>query len=148
VASGSTITCLAESIPLRARRIFGFDSFEGLPEPWATYEEGHFACTPPTVPANVELVVGMFDATLAPFLATHAGAVALAHIDCDLYRSTRTVLDVLDPRIVAGTIIVMDEYFIVTEHEQRAFLEWMSAHARKCRHLCRSIEQLCVEIEA
>jgi Methyltransferase domain len=147
VATGVSIRWLADRPQMRDRHLYGFDSFQGLPEPWGRYEVGHFACDPPAVPDNVELVVGLFADTLPPFLETHDGVAALIHIDCDLYASVRTVLDLLAPRIVANTVIVMDEYWIVPEHEQRAFEEWLAAHGRKCRHLCRSIEQACVTME-
>jgi hypothetical protein len=147
VASGSTIRCLAESEPLCARTIYGFDSFKGLPEAWANYPAGHFACDIPQVPDNVELVVGRFEKTLLPFLATHRGDAALIHIDCDLYSSTCIVLDYLTPRIVPGTVIVLDEFWIVTDQEQFAFNEWLETAERSCRHEARSIEQLCVVME-
>jgi hypothetical protein len=140
VASGTTINYLAGTIALHGRRLFGFDSFRGLPEPWADYEIGHFACAPPTVAPNVELVVGDFADTLPPFLATHAGDAALIHLDADLYSSTKTVLDLLAPRIVPGTIIALDEYWIVIEQEQRAFREWLNG--RTCSHVARTFEQL------
>jgi hypothetical protein len=147
VASGATINSLATSLALRQRKLYGFDSFCGLPEPWADYQIGHFACDQPSVASNVELVVGLFAETLPQFLASHAGHVALVHIDCDLYSSTRTVLELLTPRIVPGTFIALDEYYIVTEHEQRAFHDWLDAHGRTCRHLARSIEQAVVVME-
>lgn len=147
VASGSTINHLATSVPLRGRTIYGFDSFRGLPERWADYPIGHFACEPPAVASNVDLVVGLFADTIPAFLARHAGPAALIHIDCDLYSSTRTVLDLLSPRIVPGTFIALDEYFIVCEHEQRAFHDWLLAHGRMCKKLARSIEQLVVVMD-
>ena len=147
VASGATINHLAATIALRGRRIYGFDSFCGLPEPWADYPTGHFACDPPSVAPNVELVVGLFEQTLPPFLAQHEGSAALIHIDCDLYTSTKTVLDLLTPRIISGTFIVLDEYLIVKEHEQRAFQDWLLMHRRKCLPQARSIEQLVVVME-
>lgn len=147
VAGGATINYLACSHALRERRIYGFDSFCGLPEPWADYPAGHFACEPPAVAPNVELVVGLFSETLPSFLEAHEGACALIHIDCDLYASTKTVLEFLTPRIVSGTVIAMDEYWIVPEHEQRAFEEWLREHGRKCRHVCRSFEQAVVVME-
>jgi Methyltransferase domain len=143
VASGATINHLACSYPLRERRLFGFDSFCGLPEPWADYPVGHFACEPPTVAANVELVVGLFSETLPPFLARHEGPCALIHLDADLYSSTRTVLTALDARIVAGTTIALDEYF-VEGSEQRAFNEWIVATGRRWRPEARACEQLVV----
>jgi predicted O-methyltransferase YrrM len=147
VATGGTILWLAARPQMRERRLYGFDSFRGLPECWANYGVGYFACDPPSVPANVELVVGLYADTLPAFLETHPGNAALIHIDCDLYNSTKTVLNLLAPRIVPGTVIVMDEYHIVLEHERRAFEEWLWESARTCRHLCRSIEQACVIME-
>jgi hypothetical protein len=146
VATGSTIRCLAESVPLQHRTIFGFDSFKGLPEAWSDLPVGHFACNPPEVPGNVELIVGWFDRTLAPFLATHPGDVALLHVDSDLYDSARCVLEHFTPRIIAGTVIVFDEYFI-TGQERRAFREWLEKTGRGCRFEARSLEQLCLTIE-
>lgn len=146
VASGATINHLAGTPALRERRIYGFDSFRGLPAPWANYPLGHFACAPPPVPANVELRVGLFAETLPTFLAQHAGPCALIHIDCDLYSSTRMVLATLTPRIVAGTVMVLDEFFIVIEEEQRAFNEWLAANELGCQYEARSVEQLCVVI--
>jgi predicted O-methyltransferase YrrM len=146
VGTGSTIRWLADRLPMQDRKVYGFDSFRGLPEPWAGYKVGHFACPLPTVPANVELVIGYFAESLPPFLAAHEGDAALVHIDCDLYSSTRTVLEMLEPRIVIGTVIVMDEYWIMPEHEQRAFQEWLKVYERDCHHFCRSVEQACVVI--
>jgi predicted O-methyltransferase YrrM len=147
VATGATINHLASTPALRERRIHGFDSFRGLPAPWAGYRVGHFArAEPPVVSANVELHVGLFAETLPPFLATHAGACALVHIDCDLYSSTKTVLAALTPRIVAGTVIVLDEYWIVVNEEQRAFNEWLAVSGHVCRHEARSSEGLCVVV--
>jgi hypothetical protein len=147
VAGGTTIRALADCPPLRERPIFGFDSFKGLPEAWGRYPKGQFACAVPEVPHNVELVVGWFDETLAPFLASHRDDVALLHIDCDLYSSTRTVFEHLGPQIVAGTVIVLDEFWIITDHEQRAFNEWVAANGRQYRDEARSVEQLCAVME-
>jgi predicted O-methyltransferase YrrM len=147
VASGATLLWLADRPQMRERRLYGFDSFRGLPECWASYDVGHFACDPPSVPDNVELVIGYYADTLPAFLAAHSDNAGLIHLDCDLYRSTKTVLQLLASRIVPGTVIVMDEFWIVVEHEQRAFKEWLVEGARTCRHLCRSIEQACVVME-
>jgi hypothetical protein len=59
-----------------------------------------------------------------------------------LYSSTRTVLAALEPRIVAGTVIVFDEFWI-TEHERAAFEDFLLEYDRSCRDECRAAEQLC-----
>ena len=144
VATGGTIQWLAQMLP--DRLIFGFDSFQGLPEKWGHYQVGHFCCEPPkNLPTNVVLVEGWFEDTLPSFLDTHTGPIALLHLDADLYSSTTFVLDQLTDRIVAGTVIVLDEYFIVVAHEQRAFREWLIRTNRNCQHIAMAgVEQLCV----
>jgi predicted O-methyltransferase YrrM len=145
VATGSTIYYLARL--LHPRRIYGFDSFTGLPEVWGHYEVGHFACDIPKVPDNVELVVGMFADTIPLFLEKYSDNIALLHIDCDLYSSTCTVLNLLASRIVKGTVIVLDEFWIVEEHERRAFDEFMTEHNRTCNLDSRTAEQACMVMQ-
>ena len=96
VAKGMWINRLASWTD---RRIFGFDSFDGLPEPWSFRPAGFFAVeTPPDVPSNVTLVKGRFDESLPKFLHEHPEPVAFIHMDCDLYSSTKTVLDLIKDR--------------------------------------------------
>ncbi|KAK6948115.1 hypothetical protein Daesc_009879 [Daldinia eschscholtzii] len=109
VYQGTTLGKIAAS---RSGGVYGFDSFEGLPETWRwEFRRGVFAVeAPPEIP-GAELVVGWFDKTLAPFLAEHPGPIALLHIDSDLYSSAVTVLEHCGPRLVAGSIVIFDEYF-------------------------------------
>src|SRR5690606_22451141 len=130
VAGGRSITLFANAAPDQA--VYGFDSFEGLPEDWTTmHKAGHFAQPLPEVPANAELVVGWFDATLPGFLEAHPGPVSFLHVDCDLYSSTKTISDLLGDRIVPGTIILFDDYFNYPawrQHEHKAFMEFVAAN--------------------
>lgn len=151
VFSGATLNQIATGLP--DRTIFGFDSFEGLPEGWTPgTPKGHFRRDSlPAVRENVELVVGFFDKTLPFFLDSHPGRVALLHIDCDLYFSTQTVLAQLRERIGAGTIIVFDEYFNYPEwkqHEFRAFQEFVSHQGLRYDYigLVPGYEQVAVRI--
>jgi hypothetical protein len=106
----------------------GFDSFEGLPEDWRTnYDQGHFATEPPVIP-GAQMHVGWFDDTLPGFFAEHAGPIAFAHLDADLYSSTATVFREGEDRFVAGTVLLFDEYFNYPgwqRHEHTAFLEFI-----------------------
>ncbi len=126
-----SINHLAHRLP--HRRLFGFDSFEGLPEAWRPgFEAGMFStarCLPDVRP-NVTLIKGWFDETLPRFAAANPGPVALLHIDCDLYSSTRCVLEHLGDRIVPGSVLVFDEFFNYPgweDHEWRAFTEFAEA---------------------
>ena len=152
VFAGHTINRLAAK--LSDRHIYGFDSFEGLPEAWGPgAPKGTFKLTGvPTVRENVELIVGWFDQTLPQFLEQHPNdPVTLLHIDCDLYSSTKTVLSLLSPRIVTGTLIIFDEYFNYPgwrHHEFKAFQEFVTARNLKYEYvgMVPSQEQVLVRI--
>jgi predicted O-methyltransferase YrrM len=114
--------------------VYGFDSFEGLPGDWRPgFGKGMFDVKGqlPPVAANVELVKGWFDETLPPFLETHPGPVSFLHVDCDMYSSTKVVLQNLAPRIVPGTVIVFDElvnYPEFAQHEMKSWYETLLAN--------------------
>lgn len=139
VEKGLSITCLGNATK---RIVHGFDSFQGLPDDWSgtSSPRGTFdrRGTLPKVPANVQLHVGWFDATLPAFLARSDETIALLHVDCDIYSSTRTIFEQLASRIVPGTVIVFDEYFNYPgwrQHEYKAFQEFCAEGSRQYRYL-------------
>jgi hypothetical protein len=129
VYTGSTIRHIADR--LRGRQVYGFDSFEGLDEPWMYHSPGLFKIEQlPTVPENVTLVKGLFQNTSSHFLASHPGDIAFAHIDSDLYSSCKYILETFGSRIIPGTVILFDEYYNYPrwqEGEFKAFHEWCAA---------------------
>lgn len=130
VHTGGSINFIAERTP--DHTIYGFDSFEGLPEDWRPeVKAGHFRLQQlPPVRSNVELIKGWFNETLPPFLAAHSEPAAYLHIDSDLYSSAKTVLEAFAPRIRPGTVIVFDEYFNYPgwkQGEYKAFEEFIAA---------------------
>lgn len=151
VATGRTITRIGQQ---RRGPIYGFDSFEGLPEDWYPgYEKGTFAREAlPSVPANVELIKGWFNETLPGFLEKNPDPVSYVNIDCDLYSSTAFVLKKLQDRIVPGTVIQFDEYFNYPgwrQHEYKAFEEFVERSGRRFRYhsFHRGHQAVCVVIE-
>jgi Methyltransferase domain len=94
-------------------RVYGFDSFEGLPEDWRHgFGKGTFNRNGrlPMVRPNVELVKGWFSDTLPKFLEMHKDQqVSFLHLDADLYSSTKFVLDTLKPYLHPQCILVFDE---------------------------------------
>jgi len=134
------------------KTVFGFDSFEGLPESWGgdLWKKGNFAVSSlPKVRGNVVLVKGWFNETLPEFLEKHSGDIGFLHVDSDLYSSCKTVLDLLQPRLMAGTVIVFDDYFNFPqwqEGEAKAFHEFMERTHMSCEFIGynRSGEQLAV----
>ena len=150
VRTGTSINHIARRNP-RAT-IHGFDSFQGLPEPWTgwTMDSGAFGGEGiPAVEPNVELHVGWFEETIPPFLERHPGPVAFAHIDSDIYSSAKTVLDGLATRLRPGSIVVFNEYFNYPnwkQHEFRAFQEFCRDHRATYRYLCWGMYEVAVEI--
>jgi len=150
VFTGLTINHIAGLVE---QPVFGFDSFEGLPERWRdSLGAGHFKVQAlPKVRNNVTLVKGWFDKTLPEFVKAHPGDVAFLHIDCDLYSSTRTIFNCLAARIKPGTVIVFDEYFSYPgwrDGEFKAFQEFIESEGLKFEylHYNRKGEQVCVKI--
>ena len=141
VFSGTSINFIAKNIKCN---VYGFDSFEDLPEKWrdgfdksAFNRDGEL----PVVEKNVQLIKGGFEDTLPDFLSNNQGVVSLLHVDCDLYSSTKTIFENLGSRIVSGTVIVFDEYFNYPNwehHEHRAFLEFIKKFNLKYGHLAEA----------
>jgi len=112
----------------------GFDSFKGLPEPWIA-GEGIGAYTThgrrPKVAANVRLHEGWFADSVPPFIAQNAAPVRFAHIDCDLYSSTMTALSAIRKNLVAGSVLVFDDFLGfpgARDHEFKAWNEFTAAN--------------------
>jgi hypothetical protein len=129
VASGGTLRTICKTT---TGTVYGFDSFEGLPEDWTHFQRrGRFSSggnLPKKLPKNAELVIGFFEDTLPKFLEVRSEDVSFVHIDSDLYSSAQTVLAQLAPRMRPGTLILFNEYFNYPgwqRHEHRAFLEYL-----------------------
>lgn len=93
--------------------VYGFDSFEGLPEKWRTgFGEGHFSMDGkfPNVRDNVTLIKGWFDQSLPVFLADQQNrSISFVHFDADLYSSTAFILSSIAPWLAPEAIFVFDE---------------------------------------
>ena len=130
VYSGTTLRQIA--VARSGSGVFGFDSFEGLPEDWrAGFLAGTFAVEELPQVDGADLVVGWFSETLPGFLDAHPGPVDLLHLDADLYSSTATVLELVGPRLRPGSVVVFDEYLNHPgwqDGEHRAWREHAAAH--------------------
>jgi O-methyltransferase len=122
------LCCLAHS-ENKGRKVYGFDSFEGFPEPseedngprdlqkgkWnvSTVEiiydlltevgriEGSF------IRDNVILIKGFFDESLHKY---DGRTVALLHLDVVLYNSYKLTLECFWPKMAKGGVVLFDEY--------------------------------------
>ena len=55
--------------------------------------------------------------------------IRFAHIDCDIYSSTRTILDNIGSLLQAGSVIVFDDYWNYPgwqQHQHKAFQEFIN----------------------
>ena len=99
---------------LKNRKFYGFDSFEGLQEDWyGTWMPKNFFDQKgklPKVPKNVKLIKGWFINTVPDFMENNSNQIAILHIDCDTYESTREIFELLGNKINRGTLIIFDEY--------------------------------------
>jgi tetratricopeptide (TPR) repeat protein len=121
------------------RRIYGFDSFEGLSEPHpqhdqAYWKKGQYACGLEQVSKNVHLaerprlrlVKGFFEKSLHSAEALLAERFCYARIDCDIYEPALECLRYLGPRLADGAIVVFDDWpHMKGFGEQRALEEWL-----------------------
>ncbi len=151
VYKGGTIRFIAETVGAQ-QAVHGFDSFSGLEEDWSgdpsRFDAGGRL---PRVPSNVALHKGFFADTLPGWLEKNPGPAAFVHIDSDLYRPAQTVLDLLEDRILPGTIIVFDEYFNYAnwqQHEYRAFRELVERRQIQYQYLAYARFQAALKIEA
>jgi len=118
-----------EAHDCRDRRVWLADSFAGLPAS-DRGEDREYAMDASRLPVlavteeqvrqnfrrfdlldeQVHFLSGWFDQTLP---TADTGPLALLRVDCDLYASTRTVLDSLYDRVSAGGWVVIDDYGIL-----------------------------------
>ncbi len=123
--------CLLSELEDCYRQIWGFDSFEGFPEP-SDYDEthrtgkvqGHYALLEANkqsvvnfiinsgvekefLDTYVQLVKGFFPDSFYKYNRT---PIALLHLDCDLYQSYMDSLEFFYPFVQDGGVIVFDDY--------------------------------------
>jgi O-methyltransferase len=125
---------LLRRVSVEDRKVWLFDSWEGMPPPKAV--DGPYAreCVKdPNNPLHPEnsrvsvrevrrsaknlglapytvMVQGWFDQTL-PAQRQRIGPIALLHIDCDWYASVRCCLENLYDQVVDGGFVVFDDYY-------------------------------------
>jgi hypothetical protein len=123
VAAGESFLWFLRRFP--DRHVYGFDSFEGLPEDWWTRPKGTFKAEPPrfTEP-NGTLVRGWFEESMPEFFRDFRKSVALLHVDCDIYSASIYAMRQAIPYCHAGTIVLFDEYYNYPGFASHEWLAW------------------------
>jgi hypothetical protein len=133
------------------KKVYGFDSFEGLPEYWRPgFEKGFFKTKLPRVKPNVDLIKGWFNITLPEFIKNNNQECSFIHIDSDLYSSAKTIFKYLDKQINKDTVVVFDEFFNYSDWEKgeyKAFREHIKKTGIKFKFLgyCSKDEQVAIK---
>jgi SAM-dependent methyltransferase len=141
------------------RRVWLFDSFEGIPPPeeidgpaalaWAKnadaphyfdnlrapLEQVRQSAAELGLAAYTECVKGWFDQTL-PVNRTRIGPIAILRIDCDWYSGVRCCLEDLYDQVVEGGFVIFDDYYAY-DGCARAVHEFLGQ-----RGLCYRLESL------
>jgi hypothetical protein len=118
-------------------KLHGFDSFEGLPEDFGPLSKGTFTTggrVPQIDDSRVQFFQGWFHETL-PNYTVPDHDILILNLDADLYSSTIYVLRHLQPWIVPGSFVYLDD-MTTPDHEGKAFHEFMSETGRKFRPIC------------
>lgn len=111
VFKGGSAWHLAEVARERGAELHLFDTFTGIPfaDPDDSNATGDFADT------SLEAVqCAITDAITHPgifpdTLPADLGPISFVHCDCDQYRSVRSVIDRLVPRMLPGAVMVFDD---------------------------------------
>jgi O-methyltransferase len=117
-----------------SRRLWLFDSYEGLPNPTSEdYKDGKTGTHLRPLPKgsclgtiedvrrllfqqhalterSIQLVKGWFQDTL-PVTRSQMGAIALLRLDGDWYESTKVCLEMLYDKVTEGGFVILDDYF-------------------------------------
>lgn len=154
VYHGTSISCMHDvraALGLGTKmRLFGFDSFEGLP-PSAAWEDdsvwapGMYASSMDftrdnlrrwNVPVDdITLIKGFFDVSLtaATRKEHNIERASILMVDCDLYSSTQSVLEFVTPLIHRAAVFVFDDWDssdLASKNlgEAKAYREYLAAH--------------------
>ena len=136
------VASMENAIDKPKRKIWLFDSFEGLPPPgdqdgelekqsyFPGWNKGSVALVEKVFARfgfpkeNLKIVPGWFNETI---IREPIDAIVLLHIDADWYESVKIVLDLLYPRVVPGGYIVLDDYGLWPGC-RGAVLDYLSEH--------------------
>tara|TARA_B100001027_G_C16265317_1_gene331686 strand:+ start:109 stop:828 length:720 start_codon:yes stop_codon:yes gene_type:complete len=153
VFKGKSINFIAKNT---SQKIYGFDSFIGLPEDWSggnlfvPKEAFDLQGNLPTCEKNVELIEGWFEDTVPKFKEKVSENIKLIHIDCDVYSSTIFVLEAFRSQLVKGSLIVFDEFYNFhgwKNHEYKALMEFKNKHKINFKYIGFTDRRMLIEIE-
>ena len=166
VMSCKTFNRVIEWTPHDEARFFGFDTFDGLPQPWVRERNDGVlwlgraagelkAAYPPAVyDERAVLFKGLFQDTLPEALQTafpsgrQAQRPMLINVDSDLYSSALYVLTSMHPLLRSGDYVYFDEFFDAL-NEFSAFNDYVRAYNSKAwfKPIARAYDGMLFRVE-
>lgn len=155
VFNGDTLRVIKEVFD---EKVYGFDSWEGLPEDEAdvprigSFMKGCFKVQKiPEEDEKTVLVGGWFKDTLPIFARSHPQPIKFLHVDSDNYNSAKDIFNNLGHLIVPGTVILFDEFKVYEGwrlREYRAFKEFIKSTPFSYKYIvrCGNNERVALQI--
>ena len=149
VAGGLTINLFSKYL----KKIYGFDSFEGLREDWVGHTQiaGTFDLNKkiPNVNKNVIIIVGWVQDTLEDFLIQNKPKINFVCMDMDTYETSKFILEKIKPYLTNHCIILFDQLYNYTGWdvgEYKALQEVFKEDEYKFKAFSRNDRQVVIEI--
>ena len=146
---GTTINFFSKYL----KKIYGFDSFEGLKEDWLGNDvsAGTFNLNKkiPKLNKNVVPVVGWVQDTLDNFLEEKKPKINFVHMDMDTYETSKFILKKIKPYLIKNSIIIFDELYDYPgwkEGEYKALTECFEENEYKFLAFCKNGDQAVIQI--
>jgi len=95
--------------------VYGFDTFSGLPEDWKTekdeliFSKDHFNTNVPNDTEKNKFIVGKIEDTLEKFLLEKNQKIKFAHVDLDLYSSSKNAFDIIFNWLEDEAVLIIDD---------------------------------------
>ena len=125
------------------RKFYGFDSFEGFPEEVHNeFKSENFISNYEFVKKleekyeNCKIIKGFFSNTLLEEKNKDLKKIAIAFIDCDIYKSAKPVIDFISDKMPNGSYIIIDDCFNIDENGNsiyKALTENQKLHSKLIR---------------
>jgi hypothetical protein len=123
VRAGVSMEVVASAHLHQDSRLYGFDTFEGLPEDWVSFWGnkksrmfGQGAMAVEQMPVfqdqRIKLFKGVFQETLPNALNTiKKDKISFLNIDCDIYTGALYALTMCHPYLNSGSFVYFDEFY-------------------------------------
>ena len=153
IAQGATSALIANEIRGTEKELWLFDSFEGLPMPTGKdiliddiFSLGSIEKYQGTMACGQEQVIGRLNSISFPlervkvvpgFIEKTARnpnlpkKVCFAYVDFDFYEPIKIALELLDSRLPAGGVVIVDDYGFFSEGAQAAVDEFVEGHPQR-----------------